>query len=32
MSFYTKLKKEYNNKEVDLKTFSQKKLISYILF
>jgi hypothetical protein len=31
MSFYAKLEKEYNSEEVNLKTFSQKELISYIL-
>jgi hypothetical protein len=32
MFSYAKSKREYNSKEVDLKTFSQKELISYILF
>jgi hypothetical protein len=31
MSSYTKSEKEYNSEEVDLKTFLQKELISYIL-
>jgi hypothetical protein len=31
MFFYTKSEKKYNSKEVNLKTSSQKKLISYIL-
>jgi hypothetical protein len=31
MFSYTKSEREYNNKGVNLKTFSQKKLISYIL-
>jgi hypothetical protein len=31
MSSYAKSEKEYNNKGVDLKTSSQKELISYIL-
>jgi hypothetical protein len=31
MSSHAKLEKEYNSEEVDLKTSSQKELISYIL-
>jgi hypothetical protein len=32
MFFYAESEREYNSEEVDLKTFSQKELISYILF
>jgi hypothetical protein len=31
MSSYAESEREYNNKGVNLKTFSQKELISYIL-
>jgi hypothetical protein len=32
MSSYAKSEKEYNNKRVNFKIFSRKKLISYIFF